>query len=75
MVDDPTSIDVQPGEERLVEDRANHFVTTFVSGLGCVEQRQSVMEDLTTAVEMMLGIGQGALDLGSLAADGVDLGP
>ena len=66
MVDNPPGIDVEPGEERFVEDGANYLVTVLVGSLGCFQQDQCVAEDLMPTVNMVFGIGQGAFDLAAL---------
>jgi hypothetical protein len=75
VVDDPSGIDVQPGEERCVQDGAHDLIAALVGCLGCFQQRQGVTEDCPPAVEMAFGVGQGVFDVPPFGPDRVDPGP
>jgi hypothetical protein len=72
VVDDPSRIDVEPGEERLVQDGTDCLVPPLIGSLRRFQQRQRVPEDRAVAVEVAVGVGQGVFDLAAPGPDGVD---
>jgi hypothetical protein len=40
VVDDPTGIDVEPSEERFVQDGAHYLVAALIGCLGFFQERQ-----------------------------------
>jgi len=65
VVDDLAAIDVEPSEERLVEQAADGFVVVCVGSLWLVEEGECGLEDVAASVGLAVGAFEGGFDLGT----------